>query len=74
VRTVEVYLIVRSKVKPQLIKGGTVPVQTIPQVGDVLERQTDHESFGDNSDGVGFIYRTLSTTVYLRNMTREEFG
>lgn len=74
IRTVEIYLIARSKVIPQLIRGGVLPVQTIPQVGDVLERQTNHASFGANSSGVGFMYRTYSTTVYVRNMTREEFG
>jgi len=74
IRTVEIYLIARSKVIPQLIRGGALPVQTIPQVGDVLERQTNHASFGANSSGVGFMYRTYSTTVYVRNMAREEFG
>jgi prepilin-type N-terminal cleavage/methylation domain-containing protein len=74
VRTVEIYLIARSKVIPQLIRGGTLPVETIPQVGDVLERTTDHASFGATSTGVGFMYRTFSTTVYVRNMAREEFG
>ncbi|HWP93879.1 MAG TPA: prepilin-type N-terminal cleavage/methylation domain-containing protein [Thermodesulfobacteriota bacterium] len=74
IRSVEIYLITRSKVIPQLIRGGTLPVQTIPQVGDVLERTTDHASFGENSTGVGFMYRTFSTTVYVRNMAREEFG
>lgn len=74
IRTVEIYLIVRSRVRPQLIRGGILPVRTIPQVGDVLERKTDHASFGVGSTGVGFMYRVYSTTVYVRNMAREEFG
>jgi hypothetical protein len=74
VRTVEIYLIVRSKAKPQLIRGGTLPVETIPAIGDVLGRNSDHASFGANSFGVGFMYRVYSTTVYTRNMAREEFG
>jgi hypothetical protein len=74
VRTVEIYLIVRSKTKPRLIRGGALPVETIPAIGDVLERDSDHASFGANSLGVGFMYRIYSTTVYVRNMTREEFG
>jgi prepilin-type N-terminal cleavage/methylation domain-containing protein len=69
IRTVEIYLIVRSRIKPQLIRGQSVPIQTIPQVGDVLERQTSHSSLGE-----GFMYRVFSTTVYVRNMAREEFG
>ncbi len=74
VRTIEIYLLVRSKVRPQLIRGGTIPVQTIPGIGDVLERTTDHASFGANSAGEGFMYRTFSTTIYMRNTTREDFG
>ncbi len=78
IRTVEIYLMVRSKVRPQLIRGGELRIQTVPAVGDVPERDTDHPSFGPTVNGepqgVGFMYRTFSTTVYIRNMAREEFG
>jgi hypothetical protein len=69
IRSVEIYLIVRSKIRTQLIKGGYIPLQTIPAIGDVLQRQTSHSSLGE-----GFMYRVFSTTVYVRNMAREEFG
>jgi prepilin-type N-terminal cleavage/methylation domain-containing protein len=67
IRTVEIYLVVRSRVSSQLISGQQIPTQTIPQIGDVLQRQS-------SSLGEGFIYRVFSTTVYVRNMAREEFG
>lgn len=78
IRTVEIYLVVRSRIKPQLITGDRIDVRSVPQVGDVLQRNTDHASFGPIingvPDGVGFVYRVFSTTVYIRNMAREEFG
>jgi prepilin-type N-terminal cleavage/methylation domain-containing protein len=67
IRTVEIYLVVRSRVSSQLISGQQIPTQTIPQIGDVLQRES-------SSLGEGFIYRVFSTTVYVRNMAREEFG
>lgn len=69
IRTVEIYLVVRSRIRPQMIAGQRIPLGTIPQVGDVLQRNTNHASLGE-----GFIYKVFSTTVFIRNMAREEFG
>jgi len=69
IRTVEIYLLVRSRVRPTLVQGKFTPLQSVPAIGDVLERDTDHASLGE-----GFMYRIFSTTIYIRNMAREEFG
>ena len=68
-RTVEIYLVVRSRLKPQLMSGQRIPVQKLDAMGDVPERDTDHSSLGE-----GFIYKIFNTVVYLRNLGREEFG
>jgi|GEM_PF-993512 len=72
IRSVEIYLVVKSKTKPQNLSGGTFE-QTIPQLGDVLERTVDDPSDLKEPEE-GFIYRIHSTTVYPRNMAREDFG
>ncbi len=69
IRSVEIYLLVRSRVRPTLVQGQFTQEQTVPAIGDVLERDTDHASLGK-----GFMYRLFSTTIYIRNMAREEFG
>ena len=69
IRTVEIYLLVRSRVRPTLVQGKFTPLQSVPAIGDVLERDTNHASLGE-----GFMYRLFSTVVYIRNMAREEFG
>ena len=70
ISTVEIYLLVRSKIRPQKITtSGRVGVKTITQLGDRLTRMTDHASLGE-----GFIYRIYTTTVYLRNLATEQFG
>lgn len=69
IRTVEIYLLVRSRVRPTLVQGKFTPLQSVPAIGDVLERDTNHASLGE-----GFMYRIFSTVVYIRNMAREEFG
>ena len=68
-KTVEIYLVVRSRLKPQLMSGNRIPVQTLDAMGDVPERETNHSSLGE-----GFIYKIFNTVVYLRNLGREEFG
>ncbi|MGQ0793625.1 MAG: prepilin-type N-terminal cleavage/methylation domain-containing protein [Deltaproteobacteria bacterium] len=72
IRTVEVYIVVKSKLKPRLPQGGTVS-QTIPAIADVLQRTVASPSDFDEPEE-GFVYRVFSTTVYIRNMAREEFG
>src|SRR3990170_6024920 len=67
IRSVEIYLLVRSRVRPTLVQGQFTPLQSVPAIGDVLERDTDHASIGE-----GFMYRIFSTTIYIRNMAREE--
>lgn len=69
IRSVEVTVVVRSRLKPQLISGSRVPVLTVNQVGDVLERSTNDPSLGE-----GYVYKIFTATVYLRNFGREEFG
>lgn len=72
IRSVEIYVVVKSKMRPVNL-GGSYFEQTIPRVGDVLERTVDSPS-ELNEPEEGFIYRIHSTTVYPRNMTREDFG
>lgn len=74
IRTVEIYLLVRSRVKPPLIQGSRIPVLTITGVGDVPQRQTSLTSDTFPALGAGYIYKVFSTTVYIRNMAREDFG
>lgn len=73
IRSIEIYLVVRSKVKPRTMQGGQVR-HTIPAIGDVPERTVDSPSTVTNDPQEGFTYRLLSTTIYLRNHAREEFG
>jgi len=70
IRSVEIYLVIRSQTRPRKISGGFFG-QNIPAIGDVLEK-----NLSDNlPDPVeGYIYRVFSTTVYVRNLAREEFG
>jgi hypothetical protein len=70
IRSVEIYLVVRSQTRPRKISGGFFR-QDIPAIGDV-----DEKELSDNlPDPVeGYIYRVFSTTVYVRNLAREEFG
>jgi hypothetical protein len=70
IRSVEIYLVVRSQTRPRKISGGFFK-QNIPEIGDVSQK-----ALSDNlADPVeGFIYRVFSTMVYVRNLAREEFG
>lgn len=70
IRSVEIYVVVRSKTRPRKIQGGFFS-QAIPALGDVAER-TVADNLGDPE--MGYIYRVYSTTVYIRNISREEFG
>ena len=70
IRSVEIHVVVRSKLKPQKIKSGK-HTQTLPAIGDVSVRTTEDDSIEPEE---GYIYRTLSTTIYMRNHSREEFG
>jgi prepilin-type N-terminal cleavage/methylation domain-containing protein len=70
IRSVEVYLVVRSQTRPRKISGGFFR-QDIPEIGDVSQKALSD----DLADPVeGYIYRVFSTTVYVRNLAREEFG
>lgn len=73
IRSVEIYLVVKSKIQPRRIRGGKNKA-TIPALGDAGERTVASPSSTTNEPEEGFIYSTFSTTIYLRNHTREEFG
>lgn len=73
IRSVEIYLVVRSKLKPRKIEGGQL-TQTIPAMADVSQRTVAAPSTTTNEPQEGYTYRILSTTVYMRNHSREEFG
>ena len=72
IRSVEIYLVVKSKTKPRNLRGGMYE-QTIPEIGDVLERTVTNQSDLKEPEE-GFLYRLHTTTVYPRNYGREEFG
>ncbi len=67
--TVQVYLVVRSRLKPQLMSGNAPPPKNLPQIGDRSLISTSEDSLGE-----GYIYKIFTTTVYLRNLSREEVG
>jgi prepilin-type N-terminal cleavage/methylation domain-containing protein len=78
IRSVDINLVLKSKIKPQKQSGGFYE-QRIPAIADVAARfaPKPHESEGEgqskfNEPQNGFIYRVFSTTVYLRNLAREE--
>ena len=73
IRSVEIYLVVKSKMKPQKIQGG-LHSETIPAMGDVLQRTVSSPSNTTNEPEEGYSYRILSTIVYMPNHSREEFG
>ncbi|MEW6145025.1 MAG: prepilin-type N-terminal cleavage/methylation domain-containing protein [Thermodesulfobacteriota bacterium] len=73
IRSVEIYIVVKSKIKPQKMQGGEY-TQTIPAIADVLQRTVASPSATTNEPEEGYTYRILSTTVYMRNHSREEFG
>lgn len=73
IRSVEIYLVVKSKIQPRKIRGSKNSA-TIPALGDASERTVLSPSNTTNEPEEGYIYSTFSTTVYLRNHTREEFG
>lgn len=73
IRSVEINLVVRSRIKPQKQSGGLYK-DVIPALGDATQRTTSSPSSTTNEPEEGYIYKTLSTTVYLRNQAREEYG
>ncbi len=73
IRSVEIYLVVKSKIKPLKMQGGEY-TQTIPAFADVLERTVAAPSTTTHEPEEGYTYRILSTTIYMRNHSREEFG
>jgi len=68
-KTVQIYLVVRSRLKPQLMSGSFPPPKNLPEIGDRLLIRTDDPSLGE-----GFIYKVFTTTVYMRNLSREDIG
>ena len=78
IRSVDINLVLKSKIKPQKQSGGYYE-QRIPPIADV-EARIAPKPDGSEADGQsnfnepqnGFIYRVFSTTVYPRNFAREE--
>jgi len=70
IRSVEIYVVVRSKTRPRKIYGGFFS-QLIPTIGDVAQKSVA-DNLGDPVKG--YLYRVFSTTIYSRNISREEFG
>lgn len=68
-KTVQIYLVVRSRLKPKLMSGSFPPPKNLPEIGDRLLIPTSDSSLGE-----GFIYKVFTTTVYLRNLSREDIG
>jgi len=68
-KTVQIYLVVRSRLKPKLMSGSFAPSKNLPEIGDRLLIRTDDPTLGE-----GFIYKVFTTTVYLRNLSREDIG
>ena len=73
IRSVEIYLVLKSKTKPRKLTGGLFK-QTIPEIADVAERTVSAPSSTFLEPEEGFMYRVFTTTIYLRNMSREDFG
>ncbi len=74
IRSVEIYLLVRSRVRPPLAEGLRIPVQTISGIGDLPKRTTSSTSDTFPALRAGYMYKVFSTTVYVRNIAREDFG
>ncbi len=72
IRSVEIYVVVKSKIKPVKIQGGYYR-KNIPAVGDVTIRTVANPSDYQEPEE-GFAYKVFSAVVYVRNFAREEFG
>ena len=78
IRSVDITLVLKSKIKPVQIKSGFYQSR-IPPYADVAGKRAPKD-IGDrgrqagfnNEPQEGFIYRVFTTTVHLRNLTREE--
>lgn len=76
VRSVEIYLVLKSKIQSEIKKSSfSKEQQSIPQIADVLERTVEQNENSNviNEPEAGYVYRVYSTTVYLRNISREDF-
>jgi hypothetical protein len=73
IRSIEIFLVIKSKIKPYKLSGGSYD-EVIPEIADVLERDSGLNQSVFKEPEEGFIYRMHSTSVYPRNMSREDFG
>ena len=82
IRAVEIFLVVKSKSRPKGLSGNLVR-QNIRQIADVGERispKTVGQTVDDsgqsefNEPEEGFVYRIFTTTVYMRNLSTENYG
>jgi hypothetical protein len=72
IRAVEIYLVMKSKGKPRKLNGSLITSDIRP-IADVAERDIDTPSnLSEPEDG--FIYKVFSTTVYMRNLSTEDYG
>ncbi len=73
IRHIEIFLVIKSKIKPHKLTGGFYD-EVIPEIADVLERDSGSNQSAFKEPEEGFIYRIHSASVYPRNMSREDFG
>ena len=72
-RAVEIFLVVKSKGQPRQLTGQLIS-QNIREIADVAERKVDIAQSNLLEPEEGFIYKVFSTTVYLRNISTEDYG
>lgn len=72
-RAVEIFLVVKSKGQPRKLNGSLI-TQNIRAIADVAERDVDASQSNLLEPEDGFIYKVFSTTVYLRNISTEDYG
>ena len=83
IRAIEIFIVVKSKERARQLQGKYVS-QNIRPIADVAQRRspvTEGQSVTDPGDvsifgepEEGFVYRVFTTTVYLRNISTENYG
>jgi len=80
IRAIEIFLVVKSKGKPRKLSGNFFK-QNIRPFADVGQRIAPNPDGSDDTlqsdlkePENGFVYRIFSTTVYMRNLSTENYG
>lgn len=83
IRAIEIFIVVKSKERTRQLQGKYVS-QNIRPIADVAERRSPVSKGQSTIDPgevsifeepeEGFVYRVFSTTVYLRNISTENYG